>query len=109
MRNLDCHTPVDVDLSSVREEVAMPDGSEPPRTRFSIPLKGAFGVDWIESFYALQWAGQDEIGYHISKNCREIYFERDAPPEGREWLEGALGSLREFIGLVNSTTSLSIQ
>ena len=92
---------VGADLESVREEITVAEDGETPRTRFSVPLTGAFGVEWIESFYRLQWAGTDDIGYHISKNCREIYFERSAPAESREWLPGALSSLRDFIGLVN--------
>ena len=101
MKDLDSHTPVDADLESVREEITAAEDGETPRVRFSVPLKGAFGVEWIESFYRLQWAGTDDIGYHISKNCREIYFERNAATESREWLPEALKSLREFIVLVN--------
>lgn len=101
MKDLNAHAPVDVELESMREEIPAAEDGGPPRTRFSIPLKGAFGVEWIEGFYRLQWAGMDDIGYHISKDCREIYFERTPPTESREWLPGVLGSLREFIGLVN--------
>ncbi len=101
MEKLSPNARVNVDIKSLREEPIPPEEGG-HLTRFCIPLQGTFGVAWIESFYRLQWAGVDDIGYHLSKNCREIYFEQEAQPEAREWLPGTLGNLEKFIARVNS-------
>jgi hypothetical protein len=93
---------VDLDLELLREEIVpSPEEGGPPQTRISIPLKGDFGVPWIESFYRLQWSGLDDVGCHLSASCREIYLERTATPKDPAWLSIALGDLKTFIALVN--------
>ena len=94
---------VDLDLESLREEIVLPQERESPRVRISVPLKGEIGVSWIDCFYRMQWTAFDDAGYHVSKNCREVYFDRVGGPEDGQWLSRTLGDLKSFIALVNGS------
>ena len=100
---------IDLDLDSVREETVFPKERESPCVRISVPLKGEIGVSWIDCFYQMQWTAFDDGGYHVSKNCREVYFDRAGGPDDGEWLLRTLGDLKSFIALVNRTAKGELQ
>ena len=91
---------VEVDPRHFRDEALLSDEGT-TRTRFSFALKGPVDVAWIDAFYRMQWAGLDDVGYRISRDCREIFVELDGHHEPEDRGGTLAGGIGAFVELIN--------
>ena len=83
---------VTLDLENLRAET-LPAADGRGGARFRVRLLGEVDVDWINRLYLHQWKELDDLDFHLSENCQEVYFDCPDPDESLSHRIGALARL----------------